>query len=63
MPRANRQFVHGYVWAQTLRCHHKAFLLNFVLGTGTALFEAKKRFGLTVLNYRSTPGGFSISGR
>jgi putative transposase len=47
MPRANRHFLPGYVWHITHRCHQKQFLLKF-------LFEAKKRFGLSVLNYMVT---------
>ena len=53
MPRANRHFVPGQCWHITHRCHEKSFLLKFgrdrraYLGW---LFEAKKRFGLCVLN-------------
>ena len=54
MPRANRHFLPGYVWHITHRCHHKQFLLKFVRDRRRYLhwvFEAKKRFGLSVLNY------------
>jgi REP element-mobilizing transposase RayT len=54
MPCANRYFVPGYVWHITHRCHRKAFLLKFARDRRRYLhwvFEAKKRFGLTVLNY------------
>jgi REP element-mobilizing transposase RayT len=54
MPRANRHFVPGYVWHITHRCHQQAFLLKFVRDRDRYLhwlFEAKKRFGLCVLNY------------
>ncbi len=54
MPRANRHFVHGYVWHITHRCHRKAFLLKFARDRRRYVhwvFEAKKRFGLAVLNY------------
>lgn len=54
MPRANRHFVLGYVWHITHRCHHRAFLLKFARDRRRYLhwvFEAKKRFGLVVLNY------------
>ncbi len=58
MPRANRHFLPGYVWHLTHRCHHKAFLLKFARDRSRYLrwlFEAKKRFGLSVLNYMVTP--------
>jgi hypothetical protein len=54
MPRANRHFVPGYVWHITHRCHRKSFLLKFARDRRRYLhwvFEAKKRFGLAVLNY------------
>ena len=57
MPRANRHFLPGYVWHLTHRCHHKAFLLKFARDRSRYLrwlFEAKKRFGLSVLNYMVT---------
>ena len=57
MPRANRYFLPGYVWHLTHRCHHKAFLLKFARDRRRYLrwvFEAKKRFGLSVLNYMVT---------
>ena len=54
MPRANRHFLPGQLWHITHRCHEKAFLLKFVRDRRRYLrwlFEAKKRFGLCVLNY------------
>ncbi len=54
MPRANRYFVPGYVWHITHRCHRQEFLLKFARDRRTWvhwLFEARKRFGLCVLNY------------
>jgi putative transposase len=54
MPRANRHFLPGYIWHITHRCHEKAFLLKFARDRRRYLrwlFEAKKRFGLCVLNY------------
>ncbi len=57
MPRANRCFVSGYVWHITHRCHKQEFLLKFVRDRKKWihwLFEAKKRFDLTVLNYTVT---------
>src|SRR3989304_6346843 len=57
MPRANRHFLPGHVWHLTHRCHQKSFLLKFARDRRcylTWLFEAKKRFGLSVLNYMVT---------
>ena len=57
MPRANRYFLAGYVWHITHRCHQKKFLLKFARDRRRYLhwvFEAKKRFGLCVLNYAVT---------
>jgi putative transposase len=53
MPRANR-YLPGYVWHITHRCHQKKFLLKFARDRRRNLhwmFEAKKRFGLCVLDY------------
>jgi putative transposase len=57
MPRANRHFLPGHVWHLTHRCHQKTFLLKFARDRRRYvrwLFEAKKRFGLSVLNYMVT---------
>lgn len=54
MPRANRYYLPGHIWHITHRCHKKEFLLKFVRDRErwlAWLFEAKKRFGLCVLNY------------
>lgn len=54
MPRANRYFSPGHVWHITHRCHQKEFLLKFGKDRQRWrywLFEAKKRYGLSVLNY------------
>jgi REP element-mobilizing transposase RayT len=54
MPRANRHFLAGQFWHITHRCHEKSFLLKFARDRRRYLrwlFEAKKRFGLCVLNY------------
>lgn len=54
MPRAHRHFLPGQLWHITHRCHEKAFLLKFARDRRRYLrwlFEAKKRFGLCVLNY------------
>jgi len=57
MPRASRHFLPGYIWHLSHRCHHKTFLLKFARDRDRYLrwvFEAKKRFGLSVLNYMVT---------
>jgi putative transposase len=57
MPRAHRHFLPGQFWHITHRCHEKAFLLKFARDRRRYLrwlFEAKKRFGLCVLNYAVT---------
>lgn len=57
MARANRHFIPGYVWHITHRCHKKEFLLKFARDRRRWLqwlFEAKKRYGLSVLNYMVT---------
>lgn len=57
MPRANRHYIPGYVWHITHRCHKKEFLLKFARDRRLWLqwlFEARKRYGLSVLNYMVT---------
>ena len=57
MPRANRHYLPGYVWHITHRCHKKEFLLKFARDQRRWLqwlFEAKKRFNLSILNYTVT---------
>ena len=57
MARANRHYIPGCVWHITHRCHKQEFLLKFEkdrLRWRYWLFEAKKRFGLCVLNYIAT---------
>jgi putative transposase len=57
MPRANRYFIPGQIWHVTHRCHKIKFLLKFDkdrqrwLGW---LFEAIKRFRLSILDYTVT---------
>ncbi len=54
MPRANRHYLPGHIWHITHRCHQKQFLLRFARDRPAWLgwlFEAGKRFGLSVLNY------------
>lgn len=57
MPRASRYFLPGHVWHITHRCHKKEFLLKFAIDRQAWvrwLFEARKRYGLSVLNYMVT---------
>ena len=57
MPRANRHYIPGYVWHITHRCHKKEFLLKFGRDRRRYLqwlFEARKRYDLSVLNYAVT---------
>ncbi len=54
MPRANRIFLQGHIWHITHRCHKKEFLLKFAKDRQRWLywlFQAKRRYGLSVLNY------------
>ena len=53
MPRANRHSLPNHVWQITHRCLKKEFLLKFVRDRRRWLhwlFEAKQRYGLSVLN-------------
>jgi hypothetical protein len=58
MPRANRHFLPGHVWRITHRCSSEgAFLLEFARDPRRYLrwlFEAKKRFGLSMLDHVAT---------
>ncbi len=57
MPRANRHYIPGCVWHITHRCHKQEFLFKFAKDRKRYLywlFEAKKRYGLCVLNYMVT---------
>ena len=57
MPRANRYFLPHYIWHITHRCHQRKFLLKFARDRRRYLhwlFEARKRFGLCVLDYMVT---------
>ena len=57
MPRANRHRIAGQVWHITQRCHRREFLLKFARDRRAWvgwLYEARKRFGLCVLDYQVT---------
>ena len=54
MPRANRYHLPGHVWHLTHRCHQREFLLKFARDRDRYrywLFQARKRFGLCVLDF------------
>jgi putative transposase len=57
MPRANRHSCAGMIWHITHRCHQRSYLLRFAQDRRRWrhwLFEAKRRYGLAVLNYIAT---------
>ncbi len=57
MPRVHRHYIPGCIWHITHRCHKQEFLLKFKkdrMRWGYWLFEAKKCYGLCVLNYIAT---------
>jgi putative transposase len=57
MARAKRHFLPGHVWHITHRCHKKEFLLKFARDRRQWLqwlFEAKKHYGISILNYMVT---------
>lgn len=54
MPRANRHFLPDHIWHITHRCHKKEFLLKFAQDRQHWrywLYEARRRYGLCILNY------------
>ncbi|MDH3561440.1 MAG: transposase [Gammaproteobacteria bacterium] len=54
MPRANRYYLAGHVWHITHRCHKQQFLLRFARDRRAWvywLYQARRRYGLCVLNY------------
>lgn len=54
MARAKRHYVRGQIWHITHRCHKREFLLGFAKDRRRWmqwLFEAKKRYGLVILDY------------
>jgi REP element-mobilizing transposase RayT len=51
--RAKRHYIPGQIWHITHRCHKREFLLKFSNDRHRWfqwLFEARRRFGLTILN-------------
>jgi REP-associated tyrosine transposase len=54
MARAKRHYIPGQIWHITHRCHKREFLLKFAKDRKRWLqwlYEAKKRYGLVILNY------------
>ena len=63
MARAKRHYIPGQIWHITHRCHKRDFLLNLVKDRRRFvqwLFEAKRRYGLTILNYTVTSNHIHI---
>lgn len=63
MPRANRHFLAGHVWHITHRCHIRQFLLKFSRDRKQRLhwlYQARKRYGLCILNYIVTSNPFHL---
>lgn len=57
MARAKRHFIPGYIWHITHRCHKREFLLKFSKDRHRYLqwlYQAKKRYKLSILNYMVT---------
>ena len=57
MARARRHYIPGQIWHITHRCHKREFLLKFAKDRKRWLqwlYEAKKRYGLVILNYAVT---------
>jgi putative transposase len=57
MARANRHFIPGYIWHITHRCHKRESLFKFSKDRRRYLqwlYQARKRYGLKILNYMVT---------
>ncbi len=57
MARANRHYIPEHIWHITHRCHKREFLFKFSKDRQRWLqwlFEARRRYGLVVLNYMVT---------
>jgi putative transposase len=57
MARAHRHYIPGQIWYITRRCHKREFLLKFAKDRHRWLqwlYQARKRYGLTILNYTLT---------
>jgi len=65
MARAKRHYIPGYIWHITHRCHKREFLLKFSKDRHRWLqwlYQARKRYGLMVLNYFWAKGRKVIEG-
>lgn len=54
MARAKRHYIPGQIWHITHRCHNREFLFKFAKDRQRWLqwlYQARKRYGLTILNY------------
>jgi putative transposase len=57
MARAKRHYIPGHIWHITHRCHEREFLLRFARDRHRYLqwlYKARKKYGLTILNYMIT---------
>jgi len=66
MPRASRYHLPGHIWHITHRCHRRQFLLKFARDRRAWvrwLFEARKRYGLCVLDYAVTANHIHLLAR
>src|SRR4030042_5799870 len=57
MARAKRHYIQGYIWHITHRCPKREFLLKFSKDRHRWLqwlYQARKRYGLAILNYMVT---------
>lgn len=57
MARAKRHYIPGQIWHLTHRCHKRDFLLALIKDRRRLvqwLLEAKRRYGLAILNYTVT---------
>ena len=57
MARAKRHYLPGHIWHISHRCHKREFLLRFSKDRNRWLqwlYQARKRYGLKVLNYMVT---------
>ena len=65
MARAKRHFIPGYIWHITHRCYKREFLLKFARDRRRWLYwlyKARKRYGLTILNYMVTSNHIHLLG-
>jgi putative transposase len=65
MPRAHRNYLAGYVWHLTHRCHRRQFLLKFARDRRAWrqwLYAARRRYGVCVLNYTATANHIHLLG-